>query len=115
MKRQYTFKLGAVNATSNGVVHINGWIDSGPDNDRPLKLEADAAWVLAYAERLAEAARRTLEHTEAATPEQVTCVRCGRKYRPDERGQLVDAGEGKLKCDPTGPRYDACMRIYNTV
>ncbi|MGW1859350.1 hypothetical protein [Streptomyces collinus] len=66
MKRQYTFKLGAVGATSNGVVHINGYVDSGPDSDRPLKLEADPAWVLEYAERLAEAARRTLAHTEAS-------------------------------------------------
>jgi hypothetical protein len=43
------------------------------------------------------------------------CVRCGRKYRPDERAELVDAGNGQLKCKPGGTNYDACMRQYNTV
>ncbi|WP_333731751.1 hypothetical protein [Streptomyces sp. IBSBF 3010] len=52
---------------------------------------------------------------EGDAPETLHCVRCGRKYRHDERDQLVDAGEGKLKCDPKGPLWDACMRVYNAV
>jgi hypothetical protein len=48
-------------------------------------------------------------------PATLNCYRCGRKYRLNERDQLVDAGAGKLKCDPKGPLYDACMSTYNTV
>lgn len=62
---------------------------------------------LVYQALLAEADAE--EYTQAV----YNCSRCGRKYRTSERDQLVDAGAGKLKCDPHGPLYDACMRLYN--
>ncbi|MFF1812399.1 hypothetical protein ACFVXW_25360 [Streptomyces sp. NPDC058251] len=61
---------------------------------------------------MADAGLSVAAEKEAGT---LHCYRCGRKYRLNERDQLVDAGAGKLKCDPKGPLYDACMSTYNTV
>ncbi|MDX2590975.1 hypothetical protein PV343_01375 [Streptomyces sp. WI03-4A] len=104
MKRQYTFKLGTVSPTTNGWVHINAWVDDDRDSDRPLKLEADPSWVLAYAERLAEAARTTLRLREA------TKAPTGPASLPDatvERFDRVKARQGQEHTDAEAADYIA--------